>query len=74
MITVYTKPSCAPCQTLKHWLKTNNVDYAEKNVEDPTILDEMIRITGMMSVPQTLVGDTLVTGPNVSYIKRLISA
>lgn len=72
-VTVYTKPTCAPCQTLKKWLQMKKIEYVEKNVEDQSNFNEMLNITGgMMSVPQTKVGDRIVTGPNFSLLTELL--
>ncbi|CAB4183374.1 GrxC Glutaredoxin and related proteins [uncultured Caudovirales phage] len=71
-VTVYTRTTCGPCKTLKHWLKLKNIEFVEKNVEDEGLLDEMLRKTGMMSVPQTLVGDRVVTGPHFSLLSELL--
>lgn len=71
-ITVYTKPSCAPCKTLKLWLTRKGIDYQEKNVEDPGVLDEMVQKTGNLSVPQTVVDDKIVSGPNFGLLSSII--
>lgn len=70
--TIYTRTTCGPCRTVKHWFKTKNVDYVEKNVEDPSVFEEMLQKTGMTTVPQTLVGDRVVTGPHFSLLSELL--
>lgn len=71
-VTVYTKTTCAPCRALKHWLKLKQIEFVEKNVEDATVLDEMVKKTGFMSVPQTVVGDRVISGPNFSLLSELL--
>lgn len=71
-VTVYTKSSCAPCQTLKMWLSKKGIAYQEKNVEDPANLEEMLKRTGNLSVPQTLVDEQVVSGPNFGLLSKLI--
>lgn len=34
MIKVYTKNNCMPCKMTKKWLKNNEVNYKEFNVEE----------------------------------------
>jgi glutaredoxin len=73
MITVYTKTTCAPCRSLKHWLKVKKVNYIEKNIdESQEILDEMVSNTGMMSVPQIMIGKRVVSGANFSLLSELL--
>lgn len=73
-ITVYTKTSCPPCRALKMFLNKKNIDYDEKNVEEhPHLVEEMIRKTGMLSVPQTVIGETVVSGPHFSRINELLA-
>ena len=72
-ITVYTKDGCGPCATLKKWLQIKNVEYVEKNVgADPKYLEEMVEKTGMMSVPQTVADDKVVTGPNFALLSSIL--
>lgn len=71
-VTVYTRTTCGPCKTLKHWLKLKNIEFVEKNIEDEILLDEMVQKTGMLSVPQTLIGDRVVTGPHFSLLSELL--
>lgn len=73
-MTVYTKSTCAPCRTLKTWLDSKGVTYEEKNVEDPVNMQEMIDKTGMWSVPQTIVGDRVISGPHFSLLSELLQA
>ena len=71
-VTVYTKTTCAPCRALKQWLKMKQIEFVEKNVEDAATLSEMLEKTGFMSVPQTLVGDRVISGPNFSLLSELL--
>lgn len=71
-VTVYTKTTCAPCRTLKQWFKIKGIEFVEKNAEEPEVFDEMVQKTGMMSVPQTVVGDRVITGPHFSLLSELL--
>lgn len=73
-VVVYTKTTCAPCRTLKTWLKSKNIQYVERVVDiDPSAIEEMIANTGMMSVPQTVIGDQVVSGPNFALLTKLLT-
>lgn len=34
MIKVYSKTNCVACKMTKNWLKNNNLDFKEVNVDD----------------------------------------
>jgi len=72
-ITVYTKTTCAPCQTLKYWLKSKNVQYEEKNLDkNPELLSELVDKTGMMMVPVVQIGDEIIQGLNLPLLSQKI--
>lgn len=72
-VKVYTRTTCAPCQMLKHWLKNKNVPYTEVNVdEDPKLMDEVIKRTGIQMVPMIEVGDRTVSGLNIRLLSELL--
>lgn len=62
-ITVYTTDPCSFCARVKGLLGTRGLGYEEVNLSrDPEGRAELVRKTGMMTVPQVLVGDRLVGG------------
>lgn len=72
-ITVYTRTTCGPCRTLKHWLKNKNVTYEEKNVDqDPKFVEELLKLTSFQMVPVIVVGGEHVMGFNIPRIKDLL--
>ena len=72
-ITVYTRSTCAPCQTLKRWFAHKGVAFEEKNVDDnPDYLQEAIKLSGFTAVPVTLVDGTAIVGPNFAKIADLL--
>lgn len=73
-VKVYTRTTCAPCRTLKHWLKSKGVPYEEINVdEDPALMDLVIKQTGIQQVPMTQVGeDRFISGLNIALLANLL--
>ncbi len=51
-ITVYSTKTCAYCTMLKRWLDEKKIDYTTYSVdENPIAAQNMVRISGQMSVP-----------------------
>lgn len=56
LITIYTTNTCASCSMVKQYLQMKGKDYSEVNVEsEPARRDEMMALTGQMTVPVTVV-------------------
>lgn len=72
-MTLYTSSSCVKCPTVKYFLKKNDVDYEEKDVSIEENMDELIKLTGYMTVPVFVKGENVVIGANLSFIKQLIA-
>lgn len=51
-ITVYSTKTCAYCTMLKRWLDEKKIDYTAYSVdENPIAAQNMVRLSGQMSVP-----------------------
>lgn len=62
-VTVYTTTTCPYCVMVKDFLKENNIDFKEVNVEtNPVIMQDLVRKTGQMGVPQTEVNGQWIVG------------
>ncbi len=62
-VVVYTTEPCAFCARVKMLLRARGIEFREVNlVTDPLGLQELAERTGMMTLPQVVVGDTLVGG------------
>lgn len=73
-ITIYTRNSCGPCRAVKHWLSSKNFTYNEKNIDNnPELVDEMIRTSGMQIVPLTIINGEPVMGMNIGRINSLLT-
>lgn len=73
MVTVYSRTTCGPCKMLKKWLDSKGVDYSEKNIEtNPEFSDELIKQTGMMTVPVTVVDGEVIPGLNLAKLSSIL--
>jgi glutaredoxin len=63
-VVLYTKEhNCAPCLEAKRFLKDNNIDFVEKDVEtNRDNLLELVRQYRLMTVPVLVVDETPVKG------------
>lgn len=62
-ITVYTTEPCGYCRTAKALLTKRRVPYEEINLaRDPEGRDELVRLTGMMTFPQVVIGGSPLGG------------
>ncbi|WP_442598317.1 glutaredoxin family protein [Neobacillus sp. D3-1R] len=62
-ITVYTTTRCPYCVMLKNFLTDQNIPFKEVNVEtNPAIMQQIVRTTGQMGVPQTDINGKWVLG------------
>jgi len=73
MIVVYSRKSCAPCQTLKLFLTKRKLDFVELDVDNSTHLNRLIETTGKTTVPTTIVNGNTVIGLNIGMINKLIT-
>ncbi|GIN94153.1 NrdH-redoxin [Siminovitchia terrae] len=62
-VTVYTTTRCPYCVMLKNFLKENEIAFQEVNVEShPEKMQQLIRTTGQMGVPQTEINGQWIIG------------
>ncbi len=62
-VTIYTTTQCPYCHLLKGFLQQNNIPFQEVNVEnDPAAMQEVVRQTGQMGVPQTEIDGKWIIG------------
>lgn len=72
-VTVYTRTTCGPCRTLKHWLKSKNVPFIELNADnDPALVDEVVQKSGYQQFPCIIVGEKVVSGLNLPLLSQLL--
>jgi len=64
-VTVYTTEPCSFCARVKGLLSSHGVEYSEVNLaKDGEGRLELVKLTGMMSFPQVVVGSRLIGGFN----------
>jgi glutaredoxin 3 len=62
-VVVYTTARCSFCVRVKMLLESRGVDFEEIDLSgDPAGFVELAQRTGMMTLPQVMVGDTLIGG------------
>ncbi len=71
-ITVYSTKTCAYCTMLKRWLDEKKIDYTAYSVdENPIVAQNMVRISGQMSVPFSTVERDDGSVVNISGFDRM---
>jgi len=72
-VTVYSTPQCHFCHQLKEFLTEKNIEFKEVDVAaDQQAREEMVKLTGQMGVPVTIIGDEAVIGFNQPKISELL--
>jgi glutaredoxin 3 len=62
-VTVYTTEGCGFCTRVKMLLNARGIDFREENLAGkPEAVIELSEKTGMMTLPQVMVGGVLVGG------------
>ncbi len=64
-VTVYTTDRCSFCVRVKMLLQSRGVEFEEINLAgDPSAFVDLAQRTGMMTLPQVVIGDEVVGGYN----------
>lgn len=72
-VTVYSTPTCSWCNTLKNWLRKNNIPFKDVDIsKDNHAAENIVRRSGQQGVPQTDINGTIVVGFNQSRLKELL--
>jgi glutaredoxin 3 len=72
-ITVYTTTRCPYCVMLKNFLSSQNILFKEVNVErNPEMINQLVKTTGQMGVPQTEVNGKWVIGFDPDNIMKAL--
>lgn len=62
-ITVYSTSWCGYCHQLKSWLKEQNLEFKEIDIEeDSDAGKQVVEATKQMGVPVTKIGDQYIVG------------
>lgn len=72
-IIVYTSNTCSYCVAAKEYLKSNNLKYEEKNVnENPAYRKELMAMK-IMSVPVIKIDNEVIVGFDQNKIQELLN-
>jgi glutaredoxin-like YruB-family protein len=73
IIKVYSTPTCPYCSSLKDYLKAKGFEFEDLDVaSDDKAREEMINLTGKMSVPVVTIDGNVVTEFDVKKINELL--
>lgn len=63
MIKVYTTNTCPWCVKVKNYLKSENIDFEELNVQDDMVArEEMVKKSNQMGVPVLDINNNIIIG------------
>jgi len=72
-VVVYTSPTCTYCHIVKIFLKKNNIKFEEVDIsEDKKGKEELLKKTGLETVPVTFVGEKFIAGFDRKKLKELL--
>jgi len=73
-IKVYSTPACPYCKMVKEYLSSKGVSYHSFDVsQDKAALKEMVKVSGQMGVPVTVINGEVVVGFDKNQIDSLLS-
>jgi glutaredoxin 3 len=71
-VVVYTSPTCGYCTMVKEFLSQRGIDFEERDVSrDPSYAQELVRSTGQMGVPVTIINGEVVVGFDRGRLEQL---
>lgn len=72
-VKVFSAPVCPYCETLKKFLKEQDINFEEVDVsQDKEARKEMVEKSGQMGVPVAEINGQIVVGFNKQKIKKLL--
>ena len=72
-VTVYSTDWCPWCTRVKDFLKENNIEFEDVNVQnDPARAQEMLAKSGQMGVPVVDIGGKIIVGFNEPEIWKAL--
>jgi glutaredoxin 3 len=71
-ILVYTSPTCPYCQMVKEFLSQRGISFEERDVSrNRSYAEELVRNTGQMGVPVTIIDGEVVVGFDRGRLEQL---
>ena len=72
-VVVYSTPTCPHCNSLKDYLKRNQIPFRDIDVsKDQKMAQELVRKSGQQGVPQTEINGKIIVGFNRPKINELL--
>lgn len=62
MVTIYSSDTCPYCIATKEYLKSNKIEFIEKNITNSDIARSELMKMGYMSVPLIIIDDEIIEG------------
>ncbi len=73
-VIIFTTPTCSWCRALKQYLQQKKVRFKEIDVsKNQSAAKDIMRRTGQMGVPVTLINNRPIVGFNKAEINRLLN-
>jgi len=73
-ITVYTSPTCPYCNMVKEFLSQRGIGFEERDFSrNPSYAQELVRSTGQMGVPVTIIDGQIVVGFDRGRLEQLLT-
>lgn len=70
MLTLFSRPTCAPCRVVKSWLTSKGIDFIEKPAEGKEYSDYADKYGRM--VPLIVRGDQGMSGLDFTRLNNLL--
>lgn len=69
---VYSQPDCPGCENVKRFLRTNGVEFVERDISsDEAALQEFEKL-GRPATPVTVIGDSVIWGFNRRALAKVL--
>ena len=73
-VIVYTSPTCSYCNMVKDFLLQRDISFEERDVsQNQSYAQELVRSTGQMGVPVTIINGQIVVGFDRGRLEQLIT-
>ena len=73
-VIVYTSTTCSWCNTIKSYLRKNNIQFREIDVsKNQKAAEELVKKSGQQGVPQTEINGQIVVGFDQKKLNRLLN-
>ena len=71
-IIVYTTKACPQCKVVKSYLNARNIDFTEIDVNSPELIQEVVNVSGLRTVPLVVTKKGIMVGFDTSRLKEII--